>query len=746
MKLDKIESPDQFIATVSAAVNIAEMLTKERLARIGSDVVQDFTLDYDSMADWRERMDRGIKLAKLVKEDKNYPFKNASNVKYPLITSAALQFNARAYPAIVPSEQLVKVKTFGSDPEGAKAARAERVSNHMSWQLIHKIEEWEEETDKLLVQLPIVGTMVRKVWYDSAQERIRCRVIDAGSFIVNDKAKNLGDAPRVSEEMPLYPHEFRERMAAGLFLDVDLEIEDGDDSKAAETFIEQHTRLDLDSDGYEEPYIVTVHKKSQKVVRIVADFEDRDVTFLTEQVMVPQKDPYTFEVMEVPAEMPTAVKSIRRGSYFVPYHFLPSLDGGFHGTGLGLLLGDISDTINSIINMMMDAGHMSSLGGGFIGSDFRIKGGSQRFQPGEWKRSQATGGTIRDSMVPMTFPGPDNTLFQMLGMLIDAGREIASVKDIMTGDSGQQKQTATTTIALIEQGMMVFTAAYKRIFRALKREYKMIADINAETVGVEEYNAFQDPAPQLDQAGQPMVDPMTGQPMIQQFDPAQDYSGADMDIAPVADPRSVTKMQEAAKAQFLMGLAEQGMVDSAEAAERMMQAMDISERQALIPEPDPMQAQMAQMQMQLEQAKTQADAMKAEADQTKAQAEMIKAQTPVDSSADVLRTQTDERVKIAEMEIKAQLEREKMAQDVMIEREKMIADLQARQLELQAQMATSQQQGEGEQQQGADISAIVAQFGEMIAAIQAQTAMANAPKEVVRDADGRVAGVRPVLN
>ena len=141
-------------------------------------------------------------------------------------------------------------------------------------------------------------------------------------------------------------------------------------------------------------------------------------------------------VVMQPVQVPERIVSIRRGSYFIPYHFLPSMDGGFWGTGLGLLLGDISESVNTIINMMLDAGHYATLGGGFIGKELRIKGGSQRMRPGEWKMVGSSGADVRQAVVPMTFPGPDGTMFQMLGMLIEAGREIASVKDVMTGDSG----------------------------------------------------------------------------------------------------------------------------------------------------------------------------------------------------------------------------------------------------------------------------------------------------------------------
>ena len=99
--------PIEALQAILEMDNIAEQLPDEELAVIGQDVVTEHGIDWSSMGDWRERMERGLDLAALVKKEKNYPFKGASNLKYPLITSAALQFNARAYPAIVPSDDVV---------------------------------------------------------------------------------------------------------------------------------------------------------------------------------------------------------------------------------------------------------------------------------------------------------------------------------------------------------------------------------------------------------------------------------------------------------------------------------------------------------------------------------------------------------------------------------------------------------------------------------------------------------------
>ena len=592
--------PEQFVAFVTGAGNLAAELPEDQLKEIARQAIEDYELDKGSMAEWLDQMEKGLNLAALVKERKTYPFDDAANVRYPLITSAALQFNARAYPAIVPEDRVVKAKVWGEDPAGQKAARADRVSEFMSWQLSAKIEEWEPETDKLLTLLPIVGTMTRKWWPDPVDRRPRCRLIEPGKFIVNNKVKNLHEAPRLTEELPLFPVEIESRVRAGQF--VEFEYQPGDeDRQAPQDFIEQHTRIDLDEDGYDEPYVVTIHCETQTVVRLVADFGAEDVRYRTEtrqvEALVPVMDPMTGAQVTVPQMVPQEVKTgiirIDRGSYFVAHRFMPGMDGGFHGTGLGLLLGDISEAINSIINTLLDAGHYASLGGGFIGAELRLKGGGQRVRPGEWKMITGFGDDVRKAMVPMTYPGPDVVLFQLLGLLIEAGREIASVKDVITGDA-QRQQTATTTLALIEQGMMVFTAAYKRIFRALKQEYKLLARMNAQSVSPEEYNQFHD-----------------GQ---QPFDPQQDFGAADMDVEPVADPRSVTKMQEAAKAQLVMQLADQGMVDRAEALKRVAQAADIPDFEQLVPQPDPAQVQMQQQMMQLQMAAAEAQLMQVRVD------------------------------------------------------------------------------------------------------------------------------------
>lgn len=585
-------SPEQFVQYVTQSTNLVPDLDDGQASEISQQVMRDYEADKGSGSEWAEQMKRGIKLAKMVKEDRNYPYPGSANIMYPMVTTAALQFNARAYQALVPPGEIVKVKVRGNDEGGKKADRAQRVADHMSDQLRNDIPEWEEGTDQMLVVLPIVGEAQRKWWYDAEEGRPKCRLVDPGKFIVNNKAQSMRSAPRFSEEIPLYPFEVESRIRSGTFVDFEYS-KASDDTQDPVEFIEQHMRFDLDDDGYPEPYIATVHADGQNLVRLVADFQPEDVRYVTEQQqsMVPVVDQNGMpqpDIMGQPMMQPTVidvpvkVKSIRRGTYYVNFKFLPSMDGGIHGSGLGFLLGDMSETVNTTFNMLLDSGHYASLGGGFIGSELRLKGGAQRMRPGEFKTVTSTGGDVRSAIVPMTYPGPNTVLFQMLGMMIEAGKEVASVKDIMTGDTGSKNMTATTTIALIEQGMMMSNAIFKRLFRAFAEEFKLLARINSETLEEDRYAAFHD-----------AMDGVSAQ---------QDYNMADMDIEPVADPRSVTKMQEAGKANLLMQLAESGLVDKAAAVTRLLEAMQIDNVEELIPQPNPMAAQISEMEMDAAQA------------------------------------------------------------------------------------------------------------------------------------------------
>jgi chaperonin GroES len=536
-----------FIQTAPQSANLAFDIDDTTLAQMGDKVCEEFDIDMASRKDaqFEERVERAVKLATMAQEAKNTPWENASNVKYPLVIQAAIQFNARSYPAVIDGAQVVKGAVKGA-PSPEKAGRADRIGKHMSWQVLDEEEEWEEDTDALLLRLSIVGTLVRKTYFDPSSGRNCSHVLGPDEFVVNYRAKrDLSLVPRATHVLTFYPHEIIEKRRSGLWLDVELGDPAGaaNDDAAPHTFLEQHRLWDLDEDGYPEPYVVTVHKESRKVVRVVARWYEEDVK-LNDKGEVAQIRPY---------------------ECFTKYGFIPNPDGSFYDIGFGTLLGSTSDTINTVLNQLLDAATLANLQGGFIGEGVSVKSGALRFKPGEWKKAQTTGGNLRENIVPLPTKEPSSVLYQLMVFLIESSRELTATQEILTGDAGKSSMPVGTTLALIEQGLKTFTAIVKRIHRALKREMRIRYRLNARYLQPEAYFTFQD---------QPLQ-------VIR-----EDYAQGDMDIVPVTDPNMATDMQRMGRAQFLMGLAGPDM-DVTEIKKFAMETAGIQEPERFLPKGPP---------------------------------------------------------------------------------------------------------------------------------------------------------------
>lgn len=542
--LADLDDPAEKLALIVDAGNVADLLSDEKLATLGDIVCREYQIDEDSRKDWRLLHGEALKLAQQVAEAKNYPWPNAANVKYPLLTTAAIQFAARAYPAIVNGPQVVKAKVVGKDEDGQKKARGERVADHMSYQLVDEMTEWEEDTDKLLHVLPIAGLAYRKTYRDPMLGRNRSELCTPDRIAINDNAKDIDTVPRITQICDYYPFEVREKVKGGAWREIDLEVK-SEDTEDPHVFLEQHRLYDLDGDGYPEPYICTVHRDQRKVVRIEPNFEPEDV---------------------IPNEAGEVVR-IERRKFFTKFSFIPNPSGGFHDIGFGMLLRPINETINTVINQLLDAGHLATVGGGFIGSGGRLKGGTLRFRPGEWKKVDVSGVSLRENLVPLPAKEPSPVLFQLLGLLIEAAKDISAVNDVMTGEGQGRNASPTTTLALIEQGMQVFSAIYKRVFRALKSEYGKLYHLNRLWIEEDEYFTVLD-----------------DQKSVQK----DDYAEGDFDIVPVADPNVVTNMQKLARAEFLFQFRDDPYFEPLALRQRLLEAAGIKDvEDVILPEPPP---------------------------------------------------------------------------------------------------------------------------------------------------------------
>jgi len=513
--------------------NIADLLDEQDLHKIGYDTVKGFEADLQSRSAWEKKTEDSMKLALQVVEAKSFPWPGASNVKFPLITIAALQYHARSYPVLVDGETPVKCRVIGDDPDGAKEKRAERVSNHMSYQILEQDTDWESEMDRVLITQPIVGCAFKKTYYHPVMRRPESEYILAQDLVVNYWTKTLDTAPRVTHVQYMSKNELYERVARGLFLELkDLTPRTIQESSLSRTrnkaqgmdapqsvdestpfeILEQHCNIDFDQDGYAEPYIVWVNRSNKQVLRIVARyFKDSIETNREGKILC-----------------------IKAESYFTKFPFIPSPDGGFYDLGFGVLLGPLNQSIDTLLNQLIDAGTMSVTAGGFLSRGIKIRGGNSNFAPMEWKHVDTTGDDLRKGIVPLPVREPSQVLFTLLGMLINYGERIGGSVDILVGQNPGQNTAAETTRTMAEQGMKIFSGIFKRTYRSLKDEFKKLYRLNQ--LYLEDESQFESDMGEFNIF-------------------ASDYAGPETDIKPAADPHIVSDSQRMAQAQAMLQLA-----------------------------------------------------------------------------------------------------------------------------------------------------------------------------------------------
>lgn len=654
------------------SVNIAEQIDEDTLKDMGKSVYDWYEMDENSRAEWMDKYEDYMKLATQVSSNKNFPWPDAANVKYPLLTISALQFAARAYQSLIPNNKVVKTRVIGNDPDGSKAARARRVSNYMSYQLLEEMDTWEDEMDRTCLILPIIGNVFKKTYWDGT--KMVSTLVLPKDLCVDYYASSLEDANRKTHKLYYYPNEVTRQIRMGHFLDVDLpdvsntyegnhsEAEDdllgitppSNDEASPHEFLECHCNWDLDEDGYEEPYVITVHKDTKKVVRVAARYDQTGID--------------TNEKGEI--------ISIEPVEYFTNYVFINDPNSGVYGMGFGNLLGPLNEAANTLINQLIDSGTLDNLQSGFLAKGIKIPNGNTPLKPGEWRYVNTIGDDLRKGIVPLPTKQPSTVLFQLLSMMISSGQQLSSVTDLMTGENPGQNQPWSTTSEVLKQGLQVFSSIYKRIHRSMKREFKKIYRLNMLYLEDEKYFAVLDPTGPEDQTA------TIGK---------ADFEDEAMDIVPNSDPTNISNAEKLAKAESLMQLLQLGSVNPQVATKRILEAQDQENIAELMqmPEPQPSFDQKIKMQeMQIAQAEQEITKVKvqyqAARDEANATLTMAKAQSEVERvELEKLKLQFDAEVE----QIKLQLESRGKDMDVQLQELKIVQE----QIKAQAQANKEQE-------------------------------------------------------
>ena len=527
--------------------NLAEFLDDGELGGLSNELMAEFEANRASRSDWEETYSNGLSLLGLKYEERTDPFRGATGVTHPLLAEAATQFQAQAFNELLPPSGPVRTVVLGSMTR-EKEEQASRVKEFMNYYITNVMEEYTPEFDQMLFYLPLAGSTFKKVYYDEGIERAVSKFVPAEHLVVPYEANDLETCPNITQIIRMPANELRKKQISGFYLDVPVlpsQTEEDDISKEMSnidgvtpssidydcSLLECH--VDLDLKGYEEvdeegeetgikvPYVVTISQDNGAILAIRRNYDEND-------------------------------EKKRKIQYFVHYKFLPGF--GFYGLGLIHTIGGLSRTATAALRQLIDAGTLSNLPAGFKARGLRIRDDDDPLQPGEFRDVDAPGGAIRDSLMPLPFKGPDQTLFQLLGFVVQAGQRFATITDLKVGD-GNQEAAVGTTIAMLEQGTRVMSAVHKRMHYAMRQEFRMLSRIMAD------YLPPQYPYT-IENADQSIM--------------ASDFDDR-VDVVPVSNPNIFSQAQRIALAQTEMQLAAQApqMHNMYEVYRRMYEALGI---------------------------------------------------------------------------------------------------------------------------------------------------------------------------
>ena len=557
---------DPAIASVEGAenhyANLAEHLPDDILNELGSELTENYQDYKNSRKEWERTYREGLDLLGFKYENRTEPFQGASGATHPVLAEAVTQFQSLAYKELLPADGPVRTQILGvSTPE--KEQQSQRVKDFMNYQIMDQMKEYEPEFDQMLFYLPLAGSSFKKVYYDDILGRAVSKFVPAEDLIVPYSATSLDDAESIIHVVKISENEMRKQQVSGFYRDIELKPGDIQESELTEkerqlegqtksrnedvfNLLECHVNLDLE--GFEDmnpqtgeptgiklPYIVTIEENSREILAIRRNYEIND----------PKK---------------TKIQ------YFVHFKFLPGL--GFYGFGLIHMIGGLSRTATSALRQLLDAGTLSNLPAGFKQRGIRIRDDAQSIQPGEFRDVDAPGGNIRDAFMMLPFKEPSQTLLALMGVVVQAGQRFASIADLQVGE-GNQQAAVGTTVALLERGSRTMSAIHKRIYAALKQEFKLMARV------------FKLYLPQ-----EYPYDVVGGQRLIKQ----SDFDDR-VDILPVADPNIFSQTQRISLAQTELQLAASNpaMHNQYEVYRNMYQALGVKDIDKILIRPQPPQ-------------------------------------------------------------------------------------------------------------------------------------------------------------
>jgi len=444
-------------------------------------------------------------------------FEGASKVVHPMLTEACVDFSARAIKELFPADGPVKDKIIG-DTDEKKVSKAKRKTALMNWQLTEQAKEMRGELEQLLTQLPLGGAQYMKVSWNKKRNRPNFEFIAIDDMLLPYAATNFYTSHRKAHRQFITRAEYRERVKSGMYRDVDLvspgmepeqtmsgeandKIEGREQSAYNEdglrTVFEVYVTMELDFDDKADgdaPYIITIDKVTNTVLSVYRNWAEEDET----------DEPLVW-IIEWP---------------FIPWR-------GAYPIGLPHMIGGLAGSATGALRALLDSAHINN-----TPSMLKLKGGqvggqSTSVAPGQI--AEIEGGLnvddIRKLAMPMPYNQPSPVLFQLLGFLVEQGKGV--VRTALDNIPDQNPNAPVgTTLAHIEQGLVVYSAIHTRLHNAMARLLTVLHRLNGLYLDDER------------------VEREAGEELARR----SDFQGP-MDVVPVSDPNIFSEAQRFAQVQ-----------------------------------------------------------------------------------------------------------------------------------------------------------------------------------------------------
>jgi hypothetical protein len=532
--------------------NIAEEMDENTLQSLGMELLDDIQRDRDSRKDWETAYKEGLTLLGLKYEERTEPWNGACGVFHPMITEAVVRFQSETIMETFPAQGPVKTKIIGKDTREKEEA-ARRVKDDMNYELTERMPEFRSEHERMLWSLPATGSAFKKVYYDPNMQRQVSLFVPAEDIIISYGASSIEMAERISHRMFKTKNEIRKLQVAGFYRDVEL----GEPTKTTDEIQERKNKetgfnslnddrfelfechINLDLEGYEDkedgeetgieiPYVVIIIGGTGEILAVRRNYHEND---------------------------PTKA----RRDHFVHYVYIPGF--GVYGFGLFHLIGGFARSATSIMRQLVDAGTLSNLPGGLKSRGLRIKGDDTPIAPGEFRDVDVGSGAIRDNILPLPYKEPSQTLYNLLGTIVEEGRRFAATADMKISDMSAQAPVGTT-LALLERMLKVMSAVQARVHYSFKQELKLLAGIIRDYTD----NTYD-------------YEPVDGPRRAKQ----SDYDM--VEIIPVSDPNAATMSQRVVQYQAVIQLSQTApqIYNLPQLHRQMLEVLGIRDAAKLVP-------------------------------------------------------------------------------------------------------------------------------------------------------------------